>query len=44
MYSMIKEAFEVRGVELENIISTSITDKVEQDGVNHTTFCCISEW
>ena len=44
LYSMIKEAFEVRGVELENIISTSITDKVEQDGVNHTTFCCISEW
>lgn len=42
--SMIKEAFEKRGWELENIISTSISDKVDVGGVKHTTFCCISEW
>jgi len=42
--SMIREAFEVRGWELEDMICTSISDKVDKGGVKHTTFCCISEW
>jgi len=44
LHDMIKEAFEIRGWELDNIVSTSISDKVEKGGVKHTTFCCISEW
>lgn len=44
LHSMIREAFEVRGWELEDMICTSISDKVEKAGEKHTTFCCISEW
>lgn len=41
---MIREAFEVRGWELEKIIETSISDTVDVNGEKHTTFCCIAEW
>ena len=41
---MIREAFEVRGWELERIKFTSISAKVEKEGTNYTTFACISEW
>lgn len=42
--SMIREAFEVRGWELDDMIYTGISDVVEKDGEKHTTFCCIAEW
>lgn len=42
--SMITEAFAVRGWELETMITTSISDRVDVGGVKHTTFACISEW
>lgn len=41
--SMIVEAFDVRGWELEKIVKTSITDVVD-DLAKHTTFACIAEW
>lgn len=44
LHSMIVEAFDVRGWELEYTKETSISDKVVVGGVKHTTFCCISEW
>lgn len=44
LHSMIREAFAVRGWELDLIKSTSISDRVDVGGVKHTTFCCISEW
>lgn len=42
--SMIREAFEVRGWELEKIIDISISDTVAVNGEKHTTFACIAEW
>ncbi len=44
LHEMIKEAFEVRGWELENIIYTSVTAKVEEPETKYTTFACIAEW
>lgn len=44
LHEMIQEAFEVRGWELEDIKSTSISTMVEKEGTKYTTFCCISEW
>ena len=41
---MIEEAFEVRGWELGEIKSTSISDTVIEEGTKYTTFCCIAEW
>lgn len=42
--SMIQEAFDIRGWELEGIQSTYACDTVTEGGVKHTTFACISEW
>lgn len=43
LHSMIKEAFEARGWELDKIIDTSISKRVE--GHNCVTaFACIAEW
>lgn len=44
LFRMIQEAFEVRGWKLENIVSTSISAKVEEAGTKYTTFACIAEW
>ena len=44
LHSMIEEGFKVRGWELEKIIDTSVSLKVEEDGTKYTTFACISEW
>lgn len=44
LYSMIEEAFEVRGWKYKEIISTSISAIVEKEGKKYTTFACISEW
>ena len=44
LHTMIKEAFEVRGWKLEEIISASVSAKVEKEGRKYTTFACISEW
>ena len=43
LHSMIEEAFEVRGWELEGIIDTSISAKFEEEA-KYTTFTCIAEW
>jgi arginine decarboxylase len=40
--SMIREAFDVRGWKLDNIVSTSISAKVGKSKC--TTFACIAEW
>ena len=42
--AMIKEAFEVRGWELDNMVTTSISAEVLEAGTKYTTFACISEW
>ncbi len=42
--NMIDEAFVERGWDLDKMLVTSISDKVNVGGVKHTTFCCISEW
>lgn len=44
LHNMIREAFAARNWELENIVSTSVSVEVEEEGVKHTTFACISEW
>ena len=44
LHEMIVEAFDVRGWELEEIISDGISTVVEKEGVNYTTFACIAEW
>lgn len=44
LHGMIKEAFTIRGWELENIICTSISVKVEEPDTKYTTFACIAEW
>lgn len=41
---MIKEAFEVRGWELDCIISDVVSCEVEEKGTKYTTFACIAEW
>lgn len=42
--SMIREAFDVRGWKLENMICESVSAKVEEEGTKYTTFACIAEW
>lgn len=42
--SMIKEAFEVRGWALDNMVCESVSAKVEEEGTKYTTFACIAEW
>lgn len=42
--NMIREAFEVREWELENMVTTSISAKVEEADTKYTTFACIAEW
>lgn len=44
LLEMIKEAFEIRGWELKDTVSTVVSAKVEQAGVKYTTFACIAEW
>ncbi len=44
LHEMIREAFEVRGWELKEIRSTSISAVVEKEGSQVTTFACIAEW
>ena len=44
LMEMIKEAFEIRGWELKDTVSTVVSAKVEQAGVKYTTFACIAEW
>lgn len=44
LHEMIKEAFQIRGWELENVICTAISAKVEKPGTKYTTFACIAEW
>jgi len=44
LHEMIREAFEVRGWELDNIISDVISTKVDYEGTKYTTFACIAEW
>ena len=43
LYGMIREAFTIRGWELENIISTHAYAVVEENR-KYTTFACIAEW
>lgn len=42
--NMIREAFRARNWELNKIIHDCIQAKVEINGMNYTTFACISEW
>jgi hypothetical protein len=44
LMEMIREAFEVRGWELENMITTSVSAEVKEKDTKYTTFACISEW
>lgn len=44
LHEMITEAFDVRGWDLDNIISDVISCKVEEAGTKYTTFACIAEW
>lgn len=44
LHRMIDEAFEARGWELDHKECVAISDKVEFNGVKHTTFACIAEW
>ena len=44
IHEMIKEAFEIRGWELENIIYTTVSAKVKEENTRYTTFACIAEW
>ena len=41
---MIKEAFEIRGWELESIEYTHVSADVVKEGKKTTTFACIAEW
>lgn len=41
---MIKEAYEVRGWKLDDIIHTSVSAKCDKQGTKVTTFACIAEW
>ena len=42
--SMIREAFDVRGWKLKQMIVTSISAEVKEENTKYTTFACISEW
>lgn len=44
LHAMIKEAFSVRGWELDHIRDASASAVVEKDGETKTTFACIAEW
>lgn len=44
LHDMIKEAFQVRGWELDNILFDVAEAEVEEEGTKYTTFACISEW
>lgn len=44
LHRVITEAFEARGWALDHMKCASVSDRVEFEGIKHTTFACIAEW